>query len=109
MGESDIAMKMQTQIETKLKSELNPSHLEVINESRNHSVPAGSETHFKVVVVSPKFEKKSLVERHREVYRVLQSEMSSGVHALAVHTYTDEEWRATQAPKSPPCLGGSKS
>ncbi len=102
-------MTIQSQIETKLKSELSPVHLEVINESHGHSVPKNSETHFKVVIVSPKFEKQSLVQRHREVYRVLQSEMSHGVHALALHTYTESEWASTQAPQSPPCLGGSKA
>lgn len=102
-------MNVQSQIEAKLKGELAPAHLEVINESHGHAVPKNSETHFKVVIVSEKFEKLSLVSRHREVYRVLQSEMSNGVHALALHTYTAAEWAATQAPKSPPCLGGSKS
>lgn len=109
MGESDDEMMIQSQIETKLKSEFSPAHLEVINESHGHSVPKNSETHFKVVIVSQKFEKQSLVQRHREVYRVLQPEMNNGVHALALHTYTETEWASAQAPKSPPCLGGSKA
>ena len=102
-------MVIQSQIENKLKTELSPSHLEVINESHGHSVPRNSETHFKVIVVSDKFEKRSLVERHREIYRVLGDELKGGVHALALHTYTPSEWEQTQTPKSPPCLGGSKT
>jgi stress-induced morphogen len=42
-------------IETKLTDALHPDHLEVINESHMHSVAPGSETHFKVLVVSPTF------------------------------------------------------
>lgn len=42
-------------MKAKLSTELTPSHLEIINESYMHNVPKGSETHFKVVVVSDKF------------------------------------------------------
>jgi BolA protein len=75
-----------------------------------HSVPPGSETHFKVVVVSALFEGKSLVERHRLVYDALGEEMRSGVHALTITSRTPGEWeKNASAPPSPPCLGGSKS
>ena len=36
--------------------------MEVMNESYMHNVPKGSETHFKVVVVSPKFEGQPLIK-----------------------------------------------
>lgn len=49
-------MTMQQQIEAKLAAALSPSHLEVINESYMHRVAPGSESHFKVVVVSQAFE-----------------------------------------------------
>lgn len=49
-------MSLQALIERKLRDELEPSHLEVINESGMHNAPAGAESHFKVVVVSEKFE-----------------------------------------------------
>ncbi|MCV6071225.1 BolA/IbaG family iron-sulfur metabolism protein, partial [Escherichia coli] len=42
-------------IEKKLHSELQPSYLKVINESYMHNVPPGSESHFKVIVVSDSF------------------------------------------------------
>lgn len=42
-------------IQNKLTEKLEPSHLEIINESYMHNVPKGAETHFKVVVVSEKF------------------------------------------------------
>lgn len=41
---------------------LNPSYIEIINESYMHNVPKGSETHFKVIVVSDKFTDKPLLK-----------------------------------------------
>lgn len=49
-------------IRKKLTEILSPQHLEVINESYMHNVPASAETHFKVVVVSNKFENVPLIQ-----------------------------------------------
>ena len=43
---------MESSITERLQASLGPIHLSVVNESSMHSVPPGSETHFKVVVVS---------------------------------------------------------
>lgn len=96
-------------IEQTLSSALDLLHLEVIDESGNHSVPQGAESHFKVVAVSPGFESLSRINRHRTVNGLLQSEFDAGMHALAIHTYTEVEWqtRFGEAPMSPPCAGGS--
>jgi BolA protein len=103
-------VRIQQTIERKLREGLTPVVLDVINESSMHSVPPGSETHFKVTVVSPAFEGKSLVERHRLVYALLDDEMRGGVHALAVTSRTPAEWeKSAEVAKSPPCLGGSKA
>ena len=103
-------MTVQATIEQKLANDFNPLHLEVINESSNHNVPEGSESHFKVVVVSPEFQGKNLLARHRMINAALADELKNSIHALAIHTYTEEEWKETSggAPMSPPCLGGSK-
>lgn len=103
-------MIVQRAIEEKLTELFDPEHLEVHNESNQHNVPPGSESHFKVVMVSSVFEGKRKVARHREVYGGLSDEMSGPVHALALHTYTADEWqeRHGDVPMSPPCLGGSK-
>ena len=105
---SDDSMSVQEDIERKLAEGLEALHLQVVNESGQHNVPPGSETHFKVVVVSSDFEHKNLVAQHRLVYKLLESELQSQVHALALHTYTEKDWRASKgaAPMSPPCLGG---
>lgn len=102
-------MSMQEQIEQPLRAAFAIEHLEVINESHGHNVPAGSETHFKVVIVSPAFAGLSLVKRHQAVYAQVRGPLANGVHALALHTYTADEWAArAAAPESPACRGGSK-
>ncbi len=101
---------MQSQLESKLTKALTPTHLQVINESHNHNVPKDSESHFKVVVVSPLFEGKTLIQRHRQIYALLAEELKGHIHALALHTKTPAEWdKENPDLSSPPCLGGSKS
>ncbi|ABC31691.1 MULTISPECIES: BolA family protein [Hahella] len=102
-------MKIQISVENKLKEAFTPTHLEVINESHMHSVPPNSETHFKVVLVTPQFTDMRSVQRHQKVYAVLGELMQQGIHALALHTFTPQEWlEKGQAPDSPNCMGGSK-
>ncbi|CZF77359.1 transcriptional regulator BolA [Grimontia celer] len=102
-------MKVQQKIEHKLNTAFSPVHLDVKNESYMHNVPEGSESHFKVTVVSEQFEGQRLIARHRAVNQTLSEELQNDIHALAIHTYTEEEWRELngQAPVSPPCHGGS--
>jgi stress-induced morphogen len=105
-----VAVSVQDAIVDKLSTALLPVHLEVDNESHQHSVPAGSETHFKVIVVSAGFEGMSRVARHRRVHGLLAEELSGGVHALSVIAKTPGEWAASNdVPASPQCLGGSKA
>ena len=102
-------MNTQEIITKKLQS-LSPEHLEVVNESHMHNVPEGSESHFKVTIVSAIFKDKMLLARHRLVNKALEEELAGGIHALALHTMTMEEWfEKGNAPESPPCLGGSSS
>uniref|UniRef100_A0A673A906 BolA-like protein 1 n=1 Tax=Sphaeramia orbicularis TaxID=375764 RepID=A0A673A906_9TELE len=77
---------------TKLTTSLNPHHLEVHNESHMHAVPPGSESHFRVLVVSAHFQGLSLLQRHRLVNEALKEELSSCVHALAIQAKTPEQW-----------------
>jgi len=44
------------------------------------------------------------------INEILADELQHKIHALAMHTYTPEEWNeiSGQAPASPPCLGGGK-
>ncbi len=104
-------MNVQETIRTKIARALDPVHLEVLNESPMHNVPPGSESHFKVVVVSERFVGRRLIQRHRAVNEALAEELRNDVHALALHTRPQDGWfeRAGGSWQSPPCMGGSKS
>lgn len=102
---------VQSDIESVLAGALAPVHLEVVNESGMHNVPPGSQTHFRVTVVSEAFAGEALLARHRRVNGLLAAQFDAGLHALSVHALTPEEWfeRYGSLPESPPCLGGSAS
>lgn len=99
---------VEAKIHAKLMVAFAPLHVEVINESYMHSVPPGSESHFKVVLVAAQFANQRQLQRHQAVYATLAEELQTGVHALALHTHSPAEWQANHSvPNSPPCLGGS--
>lgn len=101
-------MSVEQGIESKLRQALAPDYLEVVNESHMHGGSA-TDSHFKVIIVSTHFTGQRLLARHRQVNQLLADELAGPVHALAIHTYSPEEWeQASQAPDSPACLGGSK-
>ena len=80
-----------TLLEQRLRERLQPTRLEVIDESHQHNGHAGANgtgfgTHFRVRVASHLFTGKSRVARHRLVYDALQDFMALGLHALAIET-----------------------
>ena len=95
-------------IEEKLTIKLDPSHLEVIDESYLHNVEPGKESHVRVVVVSEKFQDLNLVKRHQLIYKEVNMHLEGPVHALTLHTFTPSEWeeKNREANPSPDCLGG---
>jgi BolA protein len=96
-------MTMQTRIESAL-AVFQPHYLQVLDESHMHS--RGEQTHYKAIVVSEQFEGLNSVKRHQKVYGLLGGLMGE-FHALALHTYTPQEWAKTAgAPVSPTCAGG---
>jgi BolA family transcriptional regulator, general stress-responsive regulator len=86
---------MQERIVARLKEALDPTSLEVVDESDRHAGHAGARegggTHYRVRVVSAKFERRSRVERHRLVYDLLAPEFADGLHALALVAKTPGE------------------
>ncbi|KAK4218314.1 bola-like protein [Rhypophila decipiens] len=86
-------------IREKITAALNPSTLEIYNDSHKHAhhkAMEGStsrETHFKLVITSPEFQSKRQPARHRLVYSLLKEEMAreGGIHALQLKTLTPEE------------------
>ncbi|MFT7561519.1 MAG: BolA protein [Flavobacteriales bacterium] len=88
---------------------LHPSYFELVNESSSHNVPKDSETHFKLTCISEEFDGLNAVKRHQKVYALAKDCFAEGLHALALHLYTDQEWSKKQgSPESPACMGGSK-
>jgi len=79
---------MQERIATRLADALNPVSLDIVDESDRHAGHAGARagggTHYRVRVVSARFERQSRVERHRIVYGLLTAEFADGLHALAL-------------------------
>lgn len=101
-------VKRATQIENWIQQTLAPTHLEVEDESSHHAVAPGAESHFRVVIVSEAFSKKSLVERHRLIYAGLGKLFADSLHALSLQLFTQAEWDARNqvANESPACAGG---
>ena len=104
-------MKIENAIREKIILELLPIELQIENESDLNSGPKGRETHFKVLIVSEKFQGLSRVERQQLVFKILAMELNSGVHALSQRTYSPLEWEKVKKDlqfNSPECLGNTK-
>ncbi len=88
-------MSVQATIESKLTQELSPEFLEVINQSHEHAghQHGDVDSHYKVVIVSAAFNNMRPVARHQQIYKTLAEELRSPVHALALQTFTPEEWQ----------------
>ncbi len=72
-----------------IRGSVPPARVQVIDET-------GTGDHFQATVVSPAFAGKGLVERHQMVYGSLQGAMAGPIHALALKTYTPDEWERTR-------------
>lgn len=78
------------EIESKIKQKIKASHLEVVD------LRGGD--HIQVIVVSPDFENKSLVEQHKIIYDTLEDEMKTNeIHALTLKTFSPVEWRKVKS------------
>ena len=59
----------------------------------------GGGDHLEAIVVSSEFEGKTRVKQHQLVYSALSEAMASeAIHALALKTYTPENWSAAGQP-----------
>ncbi|MEM8743766.1 MAG: BolA family protein [Pseudomonadota bacterium] len=90
-------MAMEETIREKLTEAFLPVSLDVVNDSHRHAGHAGSpgtgESHFRVTIISDKFDGLSRVERHRLVNEALAVELSGPVHALAIKALAPDESR----------------
>ncbi len=98
-------MSLQQAIEQKISLQLEPLHLEIVNESHLHSSGLGAESHFKVLIVANAFASLGRVQRQQKVYGILAHELKIGIHALTMRLLTEEEWQkgAADGFQSPAC------
>ena len=97
-------------LKKKLDAIFQSHHLEIIDESEQHNVPKGSESHFKIIIVSKQFNGLRQLQRHRLVFDAIKEETPI-IHAISLFTLTIEEWdsRGQSVVESPKCRGGSES
>lgn len=103
-------MKWRPILFSKLEKAFTPLHMELVNESPSHGLPESAEKHFRLVMVSSKFEGQSRVDRQRAVNAVIADELRDHVHAFTMQVFTPDEWEKKQGATfaSPACLHGGK-
>ncbi len=88
-------MSAEARLREKLMVALEPTRLDIVNESELHaghrSSPNTGESHFRSLIVSPRFAGVSRVGRHRLVNEAIADELSGRIHALALSTYAPGE------------------
>ena len=87
------------EIRSRLAS-LDPVALDLVDESAQHAGHAGARpggnTHWRLTIVSSRFDGKNSVSRHRLVYEALGELMQDPIHALAITARTPEETKGKQ-------------
>ncbi len=66
---------------------------DVTHQHRDHLPDGTSETHFNITIISDMFFGMPMVQRHRYVYKILNFELTHGVHALSLVLYTTQEYQ----------------
>jgi BolA protein len=84
-------MNIYNKIISTLNGAFQVTELRLENESSMHNVPADSETHFKLIIVSKDFNGLSKVDRHKNIYFSL-NEIMRNIHALSIQAFTIEEY-----------------
>jgi BolA family transcriptional regulator, general stress-responsive regulator len=81
-------------IKERLNNQLQPTQLDIIDESHLHAGHAGAASgagHFAVTITADAFNGKSLIERHRLVYLAVDDLMKSEIHALSIKAIATDE------------------
>lgn len=93
---------MKAKLEFILKKKFHPVYLKVTDDSHSHAdhnaAAASGGTHFSIVIVCEEFKEMPPLKRHRAVYQVLENEFKNGLHALALKTYTAQEFAELESP-----------
>lgn len=77
------------EIKETLQSALPNSEVHVLD-------PRNDQTHLEAIVISPLFSGVPLVTQHKMVMQPLNEHFKSGLHALALKTYTPDQWKKRQ-------------
>lgn len=81
-------------IRIQLEQSFQPTHLDIEDDSAAHAGHAGAKDgkgHFNVVIISTEFIGKSLIQRHRMVYKALTNLMETDIHALSIQALTPDQ------------------
>lgn len=82
-------------IQQQLTAALSPTHLELTDDSEQHSSHGGAKQggHFSLIIVSEQFESQSLLQRHRQVHAALADLMKNEIHAISIKAYSPTEYQ----------------
>ena len=83
------------------------THMEITDESNMHAGRQGQESHLKVLLVTPEFDKMNRVQRQRKINQLLASEFEQSLHALSMRLLTPEEFeKQIEKFETPNCQSG---
>ena len=94
-------MIVQNKIDKLLRDNLNVSKLIIKNESNKHNVPSNSESHFNVQIVSDDFQDLSQIQRHKIVYKAIESLLNE-IHAFSITAITTLEFKENSSLRDTP-------
>lgn len=84
------------EIRSILEQKFKPVSMEVVDESHLHAghmeAEEGTSTHFRVTIVSEKFEGLLPIKQHKLIYTALEQQFNEGLHALALTTIKPSKW-----------------
>ncbi|MBN8522226.1 MAG: BolA family transcriptional regulator [Alphaproteobacteria bacterium] len=90
-------MALAEEIKTRVIEAMAPEVIEVINESHKHAGHAGDngtgESHFRIIVVSARFENCARLARHRMINEALEPVFKKGLHALSIQAFSPSEYK----------------
>ncbi len=94
-------MIVQNKIDKLLRDNLNVFKLTIRNDSHKHNVPANSESHFNVQIVSDDFQDLSQIQRHKIVYKAVRSLLAE-IHAFSITAMTTLEFKENPSLRDTP-------
>lgn len=87
-------LERKKEITRRLNEAFEPETLGVEDESHLHEGHEGAKDgrgHFRVLIITDAFEGKTMIERHRMIYRALDEMMRLDIHALAIDAWSPSE------------------